>query len=257
MNLHIPDLRDTLAENRLLGLWRMMNGFRLLYFGAAVSMGLAAVTKTATYFLLRFLVDEVLVQESTDYPLMMIAFGFVGLALIEGIFTFNSGRLAARTAEGVTLRLRNYLYDHLQRLSFTYHGKTATGELVQRASSDVDTIRRFYSEQAIGILRILLLFAINLAALLYLNLHLALLSIIVVPVLLGISIWFFRKIATAYEAYQEQDAVLTTALQENLSGMRVVKAFARQDHERDKFEVVNWAKYRRGRQLLKMHSLKI
>ena len=255
MNLHIPDLRDTLAENRLLGLWRMMNGFRLLYFGAAVSMGLAAVTKTATYFLLRFLVDEVLVQESTDYPLMMIAFGFVGLALIEGIFTFNSGRLAARTAEGVTLRLRNYLYDHLQRLSFTYHGKTATGELVQRASSDVDTIRRFYSEQAIGILRILLLFAINLAALLYLNLHLALLSIIVVPVLLGISIWFFRKIATAYESYQEQDAVLTTALQENLSGMRVVKAFARQDHERDKFEVVNWAKYRRGRQLLKMHSL--
>ena len=249
------DLHGTLAENRLLGLWRMMTGFRWLYFGAAVSMGLAAVTKTATYFLLRFLVDEVLVQERADYPLVVIGLGFVGMALLEGVFTFSSGRLAARCSEGITLRLRNYLYDHLQRLSFTYHSKSATGELVQRSSSDVDTIRRFYSEQAIGVGRILLLFVINLAALLYLNVRLALLSIIVVPVLVGISVWFFRKIATAYEAYQEQDAVLTTALQENLSGMRVVKAFARQDYERDKFEAVNWGKYRRGRQLLLMHSL--
>ncbi len=232
-----------------------MTGFRGLYFGATASMGLAATTKTATYFLLRFFVDDVLGEGLTEFPLLMIGLGFVGLALLEGSLTFNSGRLAARTSEGITMRLRNYLYDHLQRLSFTYHSNSRTGELVQRASSDVDTIRRFYSEHAIGIGRILLLFVINLTALLYLNWQLALLSVIVVPVILAISLLFFRKIATAYEAYQEQDAVLTTVLQENLSGMRVVKAFARQDYERDKFEAVNWDKFRRGRQLLLMHSL--
>jgi ATP-binding cassette subfamily B protein len=249
------DLQDALTENRLLGLWRIMTGFRGLYFGATASMGLAAATKTTTYFLLRFFVDDVLGEGRTEFPLLLIGLGFVGLALLEGGFTFNSGRLAARTSEGITMRLRNYLYDHLQRLSFTYHSNAGTGELVQRASSDMDTIRRFYAEQAIGIGRILLLFVINLTALLYLNWQLALLSIIAVPVILATSILFFRKIATAYEAYQEQDAVLTTALQENLSGMRVVKAFARQDYERDKFEAVNWGKFRRGRQLLLMHSL--
>ena len=249
------DLQDALTENRLLGLWRMMTGFRVLYFGAAASIGLAAVTKTATYFLLRFFVDDLLGKGRTDFPLLLIGLGFVGLALLEGGFTFSGGRLAARTSEGITMRLRNYIYDHLQRLSFTYHSNRGTGELVQRASSDVDTIRRFYSEQAIGIGRTVLLFVINLTALLYLNWQLALLSIIAVPIILATSILFFRKIATAYEAYQEQDAMLTTALQENLSGMRVVKAFARQDYERDKFEAVNWGKFRRGRQLLLMHSL--
>jgi ATP-binding cassette subfamily B protein len=255
MHSNSYDLQDALTENRLLGLWRIMTGFRKLYFGAAASMGLAATAKTATYFLLRFFVDDILGEGRTEFPLLLIGLGFVGLALLEGGFTFNSGRLAARTSEGITLRLRNYLYDHLQRLSFTYHGNTGTGELVQRASSDVDTIRRFYSEQAIGVGRILLLFFINLAALLHLNWRLALLSVIAVPIILALSIFFFRKIATAYEAYQEQDAVLSTTLQENLSGVRVVKAFARQDYERDKFEVVNWGKFRRGRKLLLMHSL--
>lgn len=249
------DLRDTLTENRLLGLWRIMVGFRWLYLGATVSMALAAAAKTATYFLLRFFVDDVLGKGLTEPPLLLIGLGFVSLALLEGTFTFNSGRLAARTSEGVTERLRNYLYDHLQRLSFGYHSNKSTGELVQRVTSDVDTIRRFYSEQATGVSRVLVLFVINLVALLYLNVRLALFSIIAVPVILATSIIFFRRIAIAYEAYQEQDAALTTTLQENISGIRVVKAFARQNYERAKFEEVNLGKFKRGRQLLLMHSL--
>ncbi len=249
------DLRDTLTENRLLGLWRIMVGFRWLYLGATVSMALAAAAKTATYFLLRFFVDDVLGKGLTEPPLLLIGLGFVSLALLEGTFTFNSGRLAARTSEGVTERLRNYLYDHLQRLSFGYHSNKSTGELVQRVTSDVDTIRRFYSEQATGVSRVLVLFVINLVALLYLNVRLALFSIIAVPVILATSIIFFRRIAIAYEAYQEQDAALTTTLQENISGIRVVKAFARQNYERAKFEEVNLDKFKRGRQLLLMHSL--
>ena len=93
--------------------------------------------------------------------LVLIALGFVGLALLEGGFTFLSGRLAAQTAEGVARRLRNYLYDHIQRLTFSYHDRMQTGELIQRSTSDVDAMRRFYAEQAIGIGRIILLFGIN------------------------------------------------------------------------------------------------
>jgi len=101
----------------------------------------------------------------------------------------------------------------------------------------------------------LLLFVINLAAIISLNQQLALLSILVVPLIIVMSFFFFRKISIIYEAYQEQEAILSTRLQENLAGVRVVKAFARQTHERDKFERENWEKFQRGKHFLTMHSL--
>ena len=238
-----------------------MTGFRLKYLGAVLSLGIAATSKTATYLLLRYFADQILDQTNSGsfspesiQLLPLIALGFVGLALFEGGFSFMSGRLAALTAEGVTLRLRNYLYDHLQRLSFTYHDQTQTGDLIQRSTSDVDALRRFFTDQAIGVGRIILLFVVNFAALLYLNWQLALISVVVVPLIIIISYFFFRKISKAYEAYQEQEATLSTTLQENLTGVRVVKAFARQAYERDKFEKDNWEKYLRGRRLLLLHS---
>ena len=249
------DLKNAVSSNRLLGLWRMMTGFRLNYLGATLSLALAATSKTATYLLLRRYVDDVLGQEDFARILPLVALGFVGLALFEGTFTFLSGRLAAQTAEGIVLRLRNYMFDHIQRLPFAYHDRTQTGELIQRSTSDVDALRRFFSDQAIGVGRIALLFAINLAVLLTLNWKLALFSVIVVPLVVMISIFFFKRVSKAYEAYQEQEATLSTTLQENLSGVRVVKAFARQDYERDRFEADNWAKFQRGRRLLMMHSL--
>jgi ABC-type multidrug transport system fused ATPase/permease subunit len=129
----------------------MMTGFRLKYLGATLSLALAATSKTVTYLLLRYYVDDVLGQGESAGTLLLIALGFVGLALFEGTFTFLSGRLAAQTAEGVVQRLRNYLFDHIQRLSFTYHDHSQTGELVQRSTSDVDALRRFFADQAIGV----------------------------------------------------------------------------------------------------------
>jgi len=119
----------------------------------------------------------------------------------------------------------------------------------------VDALRRFYADQAIGVGRIVILFVVNFVALLWLNWRLALLSVIVVPLIVLTSVWFFGKVSRAYEAFQEQDAVLSTTLQENLTGVRVVKAFARQAYEREKFEQDNWEKFLRGRRLLTMHSL--
>jgi ATP-binding cassette subfamily B protein len=249
------DLKNTVTEHRLTGLWRMMTGFHVTYLGAALSIGIAALARTGSMLLLGYFADNVLGQADRTGFLPVMALGFVLLAVVQGAFTFLSGRLAALTAEGVTRRLRNYLYDQIQRLSFTYHDHTPTGELIQRSTSDVEAMRRFFADQAIGAGRIVLLFVVNLAGLFYLHWPLALLSIIVVPVIVVMSIFFFRKISAAYERFQEQDAVLSTTLQENLTGVRVVKAFARQAYERDKFEVDNWEKFVRGRRLLVMHSL--
>ncbi len=249
------DLKKTIHPNRLRGLWGLMAGFRPYYLTASLALGVAALAKTATYMLLRYFVDQYLTLQNNSISLPLIAAGFIGLALIEGGFSFLSGRLAALTAEGVARRLRNFLYDHIQRLTFAYHSKTDTGELVQRSTSDVDAVRRFFSEQAIGIGRIVLLFLVNFIAIFTLNSTLALVSVVVVPLVLGVSIFFFRKISTAYDAYQKQDAILSTTLQENLSGVRVVKAFARQEYEINKFDKDNWSKFLRGKKLSKMQSL--
>src|SRR5512143_288657 len=248
------DLKTTISENRFRGMWRMMTGYRTAYFGALFSLAIAAISKTLTYLLLAYLIDDVLGKGIFDDTLLVIGSMFVGLAAIEGIFTFFSGRLAAHTSEGIAQRLRDYLFDHIQRLSFTYHDKAQTGELIQRSTSDVDAIRRFFADQAINAGRILLLFWVNLIALLRLNAPLALISVVVIPVVLVVSVWFFKRISTAYEAHQEQEAALSTTLQENLTGVRVVKAFARQEYERNKFEKENWEKYRRGRRLLINHA---
>jgi len=249
------DLKNAITKNRLLGLWRMMTGFRLVYLGATTSLAIAAIAKTGTYLLLRFLVDQVYGKSSMTYLLPWVALGFMALAGLEGGFTYLSGRLAAYASEGVTMRLRNYMFDQIQRLSFAYHAQTPTGQLIQRSTSDVDAIRRFYSEQAIGVSRVILLFLVNFAIILRLNVPLALVSVVITPFIIVTSILFFKRVTKAYEAFQEQEATLSTTLQENLTGVRVVKAFARQDYERNKFEKDNWEKFQRGRRLLIMHSL--
>jgi ATP-binding cassette subfamily B protein len=256
----IYDFRQAQSKNKLTVLWRMMSGFRLTYLAANLALAVSALAKTCTFLLLRNFADTVTgattpFAGSLPRTLGLIALGFVILALFEGGFAFLSGRLASYSAENITRRLRNFLFDHIQRLPFAYHSKTPTGDLIERVTSDVDSVRSFFNEQAIGIGRILLLFTINFIAIWQLHWKLALASIVVIPPVLLISTWFFKRITTAYEKYQEQEAVLSTTLQENLTGVRVVKAFARQEFEMGKFEKDNWEKYLRGRKLLLMHSL--
>jgi ATP-binding cassette subfamily B protein len=248
------DLKEALTEKRFTGIWRLLKGYRWIYAGAILGVGIAAAARTGTYLLLGYFVDDVLVSDTSPYTPLQIAIGFVVLALVMGVFAFGSGALAGRTAEGVAKRVRDYVFDHIQHLTFTYHDQTKTGELIQRSTSDIDAIRRFFADQAIGVGRISLLFLVNFIALLLLNWQLALISVIVVPFTLTLSIIFFGRVSKAYEKYQEQDAVLSNRLQENLTGVRVVKAFARQSYEIDKFEIENWEKYLLGKRLLLMHS---
>jgi ATP-binding cassette subfamily B protein len=249
------DLQQVVTGNKWVGFWRLMTGYHRTYFGATLSLGLAASANTATFLLLRYFIDEYLTGAAQTVSLGLIVAGFVALALAQGFFTFRSRSLAAQTAEGVTVRLRNYLYDHIQRLPFRYHDRNQTGEVLQRATSDVDAIKRLFADQAIEAGRVVLLFVVNFSAILYLNWKLALVSVVIVPVITLVSMYFFKRVSQRYEKFQETEAQLSTALQENLTGVRVVKAFARQRYEEAKFDKINWEKYQRGRHLLIMHAL--
>lgn len=249
------DLKQIVTRRRLVGLWRILAGYRWLYLLAIVSIGLSALMRSTIYYTLGYYVDNVLSSDGSILrQSLLVGTAVVGLALLQGALTFVSGRSAAKTAEGITRRLRNYLYDHIQRLSFTYHDNMQTGELLQRSTSDVDALRRLFAEQLNGIGNITLLFLVNFVALLMLNVRLALYSVVVIPFIIGVSLYFFKKVGEVYETYQEQEATLSNRLQENLSGVRVVKAFARQSYEIDMFEVDNQEKYRRGKRLIFMHA---
>ncbi|MBX3009906.1 MAG: ABC transporter ATP-binding protein [Caldilineaceae bacterium] len=241
-------------ESKLRKIWRLMTGYHNTYFGATISLGLAAFANTGTYLLIRYFIDTYLGDQGEAVGLWLILLGFLSLASAQSFFTFQSRKLAAQTAEGITRRLREYLYDHIQRLSYTYHDQMQTGDLLQRATSDVDAIRRFFADQAIESGRVVLLFVVNFAAIFYINWKLALVSIIVIPLVLIISYYFFTLVEKRYEAYQNQEALLSTTVQENLSGVRVVKAFARQPYEMAKFDKINWGKYELGKKLLITHA---
>ncbi len=248
------DLQNVLVESKTKALWRMLTGFRGIYAIAVVAAGLAALGRTGVAYLLRYFIDDVLQVTANQWLIPWIALGFIGLALFQGFFTYLTGRLAAQTSEGIVRRLRNYIYDHLQRLTFTYHDRMQTGDLISRATSDVDTIRRLYQDQLIGIGRITLLFLVNFAGMLLLDVRLALYSVIVIPVIVAASIYFFKRMEITYESYQSQEAKVSSRLQENLSGVRVVKAFARQEFEIERFEAENWKKYERGKDLARLHA---
>jgi ATP-binding cassette subfamily B protein len=247
------DPHAAVSKNRLLGLWRLMTGYRLGYVAAALSIGIATTSQTATSFLVRQFIDVAL-PAKTVLAIVAVAAGFVGLAAFQGTFSFISGTLAARTSEGTIRRLRDSFYDHLQKLPFAYHDKTPTGDLIERATSDMDAVRKFYADQAIGFGRIVLQFSISFVAIFSLSPRLAVVSVVAMPFVLAVSVVFFKAISKRYSKYQEQEAILSTTLQENLTGVRVVKAFARQKFEMDRFETVNREKFRRGRRLVTMNA---
>ncbi len=183
------------------------------------------------------------------------AASILGLACARGIVSFGAGRSTARVSEGIARNVREAIFDQMLRLPFSWHDRMRTGELVQRATSDVDTLRRFFGDLVPGISRIVFLFVCNFLAVAYLNPRLAILSSLVVPAIGIVSVFFFRRIFTAYEKYQGTDGTASSVLQENVTGVRVVKAFARQEFEIRKYDGANRARYRAGVRLTLLHSV--
>lgn len=194
------------------------------------------------------LTEPGLVQRFTELLLgtgtgmsMLIWAGILILVLtsIGGAFQFLKGKLSAEASEGIVRQLRNRLYGHLERLPCRYHDKADTGDLVQRCSSDVDTLRLFLSGQIMEIGRAVLLVATALPLMLGLHLELTLISMALFPVILLFAIFFFRRTKRLFQLADEAEGKLTTVLQENLTGVRVVRAFARQEYEIGKFATRN------------------
>lgn len=249
------DMKKVLNSPKLLSLWHLMKGYHFNYFIATLALAISAIARAGIYVFLGNFIDALRESGLESTAIITSALSFLGLIMLQALSTFVSSWMASFTAENTTRRLRNHLFDHIQRLTYAYHAEAKTGDLLERATSDVDTLRRFFAEQAIGLGRILFILVINFVLIYRIQPRLAWVSVTIVPLTLIISMIFFRKLRKAYEDYQEQEAIITTHLQETLSGVRVVKAFARQDYEINKFHDNNAEKLRRGKRMMLMQSI--
>lgn len=177
------------------------------------------------------------------------ALTLMALYLAGGIFEYLRGRLAAQSSEAIAQKMRNRLYDHLQRLPYDYHVKARTGDLIQRCTSDVETVRRFLSTQLVEIFRTALMIAAAAAVMSRINGTLTLISMCVTPVLFLMGLFFFKWVNRFFLAFDEAEGHMSAVLQENLAGARVVRAFGRQRYELDKFKAANDELHARGKRL--------
>ena len=167
--------------------------------------------------------------------LVWIGVGIVAISLLRGGFAYGQTYVGEWLASTVAYDVRNDIYNHLQRLSFAYHDKAQTGQIMSRATQDVEAVRMFIS---IGILRILYLLILITAAMVLITLvswELALIAGVFVVIVAARSIYISLKLRPIWMDVQNLQGRLGTVLQENLSGMRVVKAFAREEEESRKF----------------------
>jgi ATP-binding cassette subfamily B protein len=160
-------------------------------------------------------------------------------ALGNALFVFLRGYTAQKGAEGFIKKLRDRLMEHLQQLPFDYHVKSETGDIIQRCTTDVETLRRFTAAQISEFARAVTLLVLALLLMLGINGTMTLATMALVPIVAVISVLYARYVEKHFRAADEAEGVMSAVVQENLSGVRVVRAFGRQCFEREKFEREN------------------
>ncbi len=188
--------------------------------------------------LLRRLID---VGITGDQPQVILntSLMLVGLAVAGGFASFLQGYFSARASHGAAFDMRNTIFDKLQRLSFAYHDRAQTGQLITRVTSDVDLVREFVGGGLVQAVSAILLLVGAVVFLLRLDPRLSVVALLVLPTTIAVLFVFVRRLGPMFREFQVRLAALNTVLQENVAGVRVVRAFAREQHEIQRYDSAN------------------
>ncbi len=226
-------------------LWAITAGERLRYAAAIVAMGLGTVFLLLVPYVLQHALDSLGKSSAGQSPgdvtrtLLVAAAAIIICNALHGFFTYIRGKWAAEASEGIVRGLRHELYSHLERLPSAYHDRADTGDLVQRCSSDVETLRVFLAAQVVEIARVAFFLAIAAPLMLSQDLRMTAVSLAMIPLLLLFAVLFFRQVRSLFEEVDASEGRLATLLQENLTGIRVVRAFGQQEFEIGRFHERN------------------
>ncbi|MCY4437787.1 MAG: ABC transporter ATP-binding protein [Chloroflexi bacterium] len=216
-------------------------GFAFLAYGSwLISTALSLVAPT----LFKEVIDNGLVKKDLQFIGVMSG-AIISVAILAALFLFGKAFFTAATSQKTGYDLRSQLYDHLQHLSFGFHDKIQAGEMISVALSDIELVQGFGTQAIINILDTFLRYAIVLSIMFWLSGELALWSLPLLPIL-SVTAWVYHKrVRPAYGWIRQQRERVVVTLEEAINGARVVKAFARESHEKAKFE-------REGRELVRL-----
>ena len=164
-----------------------------------------------------------------------VAAALAGAGLLSAVFRYIANIFNARAGETLVKTARDRLYHHIQRLPWKWHAENPTGDIIQRCTSDVERIKNFFQEQFVSVFQIVVRIVLALTLMTLMNARLAIVAWVIAPIIVLYSVLFHNKIRSRFTACDENEGVLSTIAQENLTGVRVVKAFGRESFERDRF----------------------
>ena len=171
--------------------------------------------------------------------LWMIALAIVVVALLTAVCRFSFRVCNSMGAETFVQTMRNDLFGHIMRLPFKWHSENRTGDIIQRCTSDVEQIKMFVSEQLTSLFRVVVLIVLSVVFMLNISVKLTIVSGVFIPLIIGYSFYFHKKIGGQFRIVDEEEGKLSSIAQENLTGVRVVRAFGRETYERSRFEKQN------------------
>lgn len=185
-----------------------------------------------------FLSEET-IRENPGKMLTIAAFAVILLAAINIAANYYSKVFAAKGSESFVKGMRDQLYDHIQKLPYSWHVKNQTGDIIQRCTSDVDVVRNFVTNQLMEVFRIIFLIVFYMVIMFSMNVKISLIAVSFFPIVILYSGYFFSKIAQHFQEADEAEGILSSVVQENLTGVRVVRAFGRESFERKRFDEKN------------------
>ena len=238
---------------------RFLKGSKAFFVICMACAALSSLADMITPQIIRVTVDNVLGGQGTENlsPLVqgllqaaggaealrtrlwIMALAVVAVAVVKVAALYGFRVMNARGSETLVKTMRDTLYGHIERLPFQWHMKNHTGDIIQRCTSDIETTRNFISEQMTSLIRIAILLVLSVTFMLGMNVRLTLIAMIPLPVIVWYSIFFHHKFRKGFQECDESEGRLSAMAQENLTGVRVVRAFGRERYERDRFDVQN------------------
>lgn len=221
---------------------RYFKGAKRYFLAAVLASLITTVFNALTPQIFRFTIDSVL--EGNDYPylaehLWIMALLLVGVALFSGAAMYVSRYHTAKAGENFAKNMRDALFVHVQKLPMKWHDKHQTGDIIQRCTSDVEVIRNFVVTQLLEVFRTVFLVAVSFSIMVSMNVKLSLIVLLFVPLVVAYSGIFYRLIARRFTDADEAEGALSTVVQENATGVRVVRAFGREKFEMERFREKN------------------
>ncbi|WP_343250211.1 ABC transporter ATP-binding protein [Diplocloster hominis] len=221
---------------------RFLHGSKA-YFAVAVAASLiSTVLNALTPQIFRFSIDEVLSGNKETYlsdNLWILAMTIVTVAVASGIFTYISRTNTAIAGENFAKNLRDTLFTHAQKLPMKWHDRNQTGDIIQRCTSDVEVIRGFVVTQLLEVFRTAFLVITSFVMMFSMNVKLSCVVLLFVPIVIVYSTVFYKLIAKRFTTADEAEGELSTVVQENATGVRVVRAFGREQFEMERFDEKN------------------